>query len=220
MPEHGKLDEKYSRTPPKDGLIVKVNGRILDVKGNEFCRGTCSFAGGMKSSRDFLWITADEAASMLPVRMEHRFQYPMPPAIARRLTRFHLVDNTRGEPRFWKSKDARTTEIKLTVAAVTAEHLTLQVDGVAKFESDLQKRGYDARLGGTIRYDRKAKAYDQFDIAAVGDHWGDDSVTDSGARPGKTPLGVAFSQADPKLPSERVSPAARDWDIYMGKRDD
>jgi hypothetical protein len=142
-------------------------------------------------------------------------------AIARRLTRFHLVDNTRGEPRFWKSKDSRQLDMKLTVASVTPEHLTLRLDGLAKFENDRDKRGYDARLGGTLRYDRKAKAWDRFDVAAVGDHWGDDSVTDNAARPGKTPLGIAFTLADPKLPSERVSPqAARDWDIYMGKRDE
>ena len=51
VPEHGKLDAKYSRTPPVNGQIVKVYARILDVKDNGFCRGTCESAGGMKVFR-------------------------------------------------------------------------------------------------------------------------------------------------------------------------
>ncbi len=218
--EHGKLDANYTRTPPKNGLIVKVFGRILDRKDQEFCRGTCEFAGGMKASRDFLWITATEADAMLPPKLEVGTEYPLPPAIARRLARFHLLDNTRGEPRFWKRADVRDLDLKLTVAAVTPEHLTLRLSGVASLENLREHRGYDARLGGTIRYDRIAKVFDRFDVACVGDHWGDDSFTDSGARPGKTPLGVAFTLADATVPGNRVSPqAARDLDIYMGQRD-
>jgi hypothetical protein len=218
VPEHGKVDANYSRTPPANGLIVKVFARILDVKDGGFCRGTCESAGGMKAARDFLWLTADDVSAMIPTKNETGFQYAVPSSVARRIARFHFVDNTQGEPSFWKKADVRKLDLTFTVSAATAEAITLRLDG-AILLSNGKDRGYDARLGGTLRYNLKAKVFDRFDVAAVGDHWGDDTVTSSGSRPGKTPFGVAFSLADPKRPSDRVPPqAARDWSIYMGQR--
>jgi hypothetical protein len=199
---------------------VKVFARILDVKDGGFCRGACESAGGMKAARDFLWLTADDVNAMIPTKNEIGFQYAMPPSVAGRVARFHLVDNTQGEPNFWKKTDVRKIDLTLTVTAATAEVVTLRLDG-AILLSNCKDRGYDARLGGTLLYNLKAKTFDRFDVAAVGDHWGDDTVTSSGSRPGKTPFGIAFSLADPKRPSDRVPPqAARDWSIYMGQRDE
>ena len=219
--EPAKIDPGYTRTLPAGGLVLKVHARILDMKNDAFCRGTCDSTGSMKASRDFLWITAAEAKALAPAKDDVGFLYQLPAGVAQRIARFHLVDNTRGEPNFWTKKDVKELEMTLTVTAKTAEAITLRLDGAAYLTNVKDNRGYEAKLGGTLRFDVKSKAFDRFDLAVVGDHWGDDSVTQNGSRPGKSQFGVAFGLADPKLPSERVSPqAARDWDLYMGKRDE
>jgi hypothetical protein len=96
--------------------------------------------------------------------------------------------------------------------------ITLRLDGNFFISTTKTDRGYDARLGGTLIYDRRASRFVQFDVAVIGDHWGDDSVTGSGCRPGKTPFGVAFTLADSKIAANRIPPqAARDWGTYLGK---
>src|SRR5262249_48005574 len=119
-------------------------------------------------------------------------------------------------PNFWKKDEILKLDVKLTVTAATDEAITLRLDGGAVLESI--DRGYDAQLPGTLRFHRKANAFGRLDRASVGDHLGDHTFTPSGARPGKTPFGIALQLADPKLPSERVSPqAARELAAYMSK---
>ncbi|CAN5628184.1 hypothetical protein BH11PLA2_BH11PLA2_12900 [soil metagenome] len=219
VPDHGKLDANYSRTPPKDGLIVRVNSRILDKQGDDYIRGTCEFTGGMKAARDFLWLTADDvkALNALPKKVDDVSS--LPDAIVRRMARFHMVDNTRGEPNFWKSAELKTNPVSVSVSKSDADGVEYQVAGIVILGTKKGDRGYEARLNGVIRI--KDGKVTRFDLAAVGDHWGDDSGTQSGCRPGRTPFGVAFGLADATKPAERVSPqAARDLGLYLGQRED
>lgn len=222
VPPHGRPDEKYSRMPPKDGAILKVNGRILDWKDSYYCRGTCSSIAAMKASRDFLWLTADDVRSLVPEKPETGSKFELPAGIARRIIRFHLVDNTRGEPRFWKKSEVKKNAISLAVMSrqttPAKDIVGLRLEGIVEMKTDKNDRGYDARLAGEIRYDLLKKVIVTFDMVAVGEHWGDDSVTNGGNRPGKSLYGVAFQLADPTQASQRVSPqAARDWGMYLGK---
>ena len=75
-------------------------------------------------------------------------------------------------------------------------------------------RGYDASLLGYVEYDVKADRIDRFDVVALGDHWGEGTFT-RGARPGRTPLGVAFERASGDKPGDTVPPqAAREVNAY------
>jgi hypothetical protein len=219
VPDPCEPDAKYSRTPPHDGVIVKVHSRILDREGTGYVRGTCDFTGGMKAARDFLWLTADDVRALCTLEGEASKPLPMPAAVASRMARFHLIDNTRGEPRFWKSTEVAELKLTLTLQSQDAKERTFAVIGTAKMTTATQDRGYDATLQGTIVVAQGAVT--GFDLVAVGDHWGDDSVTNSGCRPGRTPLGVAFTLADATTPGNRVPPqAVRDRDLYFGKRKD
>lgn len=218
VPAHGKLDANYSRTPPEGGLIVKVHGRILDEKNGEYKRGTCDSPAGMKASRDFLWLTAADVKAMSPPAGELGVKYSLPQSVARRIARFHLVDNTLGEPKFWSAAEVRECELHLRAVTQAKDQVEQRLEGTVSLKNEKGDRGYEARMSGTLVFDLKTKTYTAFNVVAVGDHWGDDTVTSSGSRPGKTPYGVAFTLADAKLPSHRVSPqAARDWGTYMGK---
>lgn len=221
----GQPDSTYSRSVPKGGLAVKVNARILDAVGvGAFKPGTCGFVGGAKSGRDFMWLQADEVAAMAPPKAEGA-TYPLPEAVAARMIQYHLTDFTRGEPPFWEKSEVRRQELTLTVTAVTPAGVELRLDGTALMSTDADPakadRGYDVRLTGRLRYVPAAKAFDRFDVAAVGDHWGQGPHT-GGARPGRTPLGITFGPVVPEVgsaPADRVPPqAARDLADYFGRR--
>jgi hypothetical protein len=219
--EPAKTDPNYTRTPPPGGLIVRVHTRILDRTGEDLCKGTCKTLGGDASARDFLWLTKDEVKSLAPAKAEPGFSYDVPKAVANRIVRFHLVDNTRGEPPFWTPDQVRRAKLTLTVTRVTADGIELRLDGDALLATDADPdkadRGYEARLRGELRYVPAKQTVDRFDVAAVGEHWGEGTYT-RGARPGRSLLGVAFGPVAGDRPADRIPPqGAREVTRYFGK---
>jgi hypothetical protein len=217
----GKLDPIYARTPPPGGLIVTVYTRILDREQGDFCRGQCSTRGGEAAARDHLWLTEAEWKALVPASPTVGDRVPLPPKVAERILRFHLTDNTRGEPPMWQRDEIRSQELTLTVEEVTPAAVRLRLDGTALLATgpiaEKANRGFDVRLLGTIGYDRAKKAIDRFDVVAVGDHWGEGTYTRR-ARPGRMPLGVAFELANGKSAGDRVPPqAAREINGYFGR---
>src|SRR5262245_13182747 len=219
--EPGKLDPMYGRTPPVGGPIVRVHTRILDRTGDEYCKGACKTTGGDAAARDFLWLTMAEVRSLAPAKSDAGFTYEMPKKVADRIVQFHLVDNTRGEPPFWTREQVRRAKLTLTVVRATADGIELRLDGDALLATDADTaradRGYDVKLRGELRYLPTKQSIDRFDIAAIGEHWGEGTFT-RGSRPGRSLVGVAFGPVVGDRPSERVPPqAAREVNRYFGK---
>ncbi len=222
-PDLEKADARYVRTPPPGGLIVNVYTRILDHdEKDRLCRGTCSFTGGDQAARDHLWLTKSEWQSLAPAGAKRGDRFPMPRRLADRLLRFHLVDNTRGEPDFWRPEDVRKVELTWTVEEATPTSLRLRLDGSALLATDADpnraRRGYDVRLLGYLHYDCSKKVIDRFDLLAVGDHWGAGTFT-PGARPGRKPLGVATELRRGNDPADLLPPQGARWlPGYLGAR--
>jgi hypothetical protein len=215
----GKVDAAYARTPPPGGLIVNVYTRILDRKDGELCKGACKTPGGDQAARDHLWLTEAEWKSLIPAEPRPGQVVSLPPRIAERILRFHLTDNTRGEPPMWRPEEIRSQLLALTVEEVTSEKVRLRLVGQALLATnpDASKadRGFDVRLLGVIGYDRVKRAIDRFDVVAVGEHWGEGPYT-RGARPGRTPLGIAFELSPGTAAADRVPPqAARELRNYF-----
>lgn len=215
----GKPDESYSRSPPEGGIILKSYTRILDFKDGAYSKGTTKSTGGEKAARDHVWITKDEVKALVPAKAEVGFRYPMPAKVADRLARWHLIDNTRGEPQLWKPDDVRAKRMSLVVTAATAEVVEIRLEGEVQLRTDADpakaERGYEMRLLGSLRYQVGKGAFDRFDITAVGTHWGEHFDT-SPARPGRSVLGQSFELAGEKA-SDRVPPQGiRDRDGYYG----
>ena len=212
----GKPDANYHRALPDDGIVMKVHGRILEAKAESFVKGTCDFTGGDQASRDYCWITADEKRSLIPPKAEVGYCYALPEKIATRLVRFHLIDNTRGEPEFWKKEHVVENRITLTVTAVHDDAIEMRLDGEVKLEAG-PKLGFEPKLRGTLNYIPSKKIFDQVDIVALGDYRGETTYT-PGAREGRKPFGIAIGLADMTKPSERIAPqGARDRDPYFGR---
>jgi hypothetical protein len=223
VPEHGKVDARYSRTPPAGGLILRAYTRILDRDNSKkLVKGTCAFTGGDRAARDHVWLTKEEWQSLVPSEPRKGQTIQMPAAIARRLARFHLLDNTRGEPNQWRAGDVRKLDLTWTVTAVSAGEATMELTGAALLstdaDTDKSSRGYDVALRGILRYDRAKKAITRLDLLALGEHWGRSTFT-PGARPGRAPLGIAFEMVPGTSPAERIPPQmAREGAAYFAAR--
>jgi hypothetical protein len=216
----GQTDSRYARTPPPGGQIINVYTRILDRDHGAWCKGTCKTRGGDQAARDHLWLTATECKALVPANPNVAERFPLLPRVAERILRFHLTDNTRGEPPMWRREDIRSQKLVLTVEEVSSRAVHLRLDGSAVLatQADVSqaRRGFDVRLLGHLHYNREKHALEQFDIVAVGDHWGEGQYT-RGARPGRQPLGVVFELASGKAATDLVPPqAAREIDRYLG----
>jgi hypothetical protein len=217
----GKVDPRYARTPPEGGLILNVSTRILDQDGKgRLCKGSCEFPGGDRAARDHCWLTKAEWESLVPAEPKKGDSAPLPAAVALRLARHHLVDNTRGEASSWRPEQVRRQKLTLTVDDVSDKALRLKIEGevllATAADADRADRGFEARVLGFVEYDRDRKALTRFDVTAVGEHWGDTPLT-RGARPGRKPLGVAF-ELSRGVGGDRVPPqGARDRGDYFGR---
>ena len=221
--DSGATDKRFDRKPPRGGLIVNVFTRILDrdSTGAWSC-GTCDFAGGNYAARDHLWITEAEWKSLIPAQVKQGDQRPLSATLAERIVRFHLMDNTRGEPPFWTREQIRANKLTLTAEEVTPTHITWRLEGTALLATtaDAAKadRGFDVRLLGHLSFNRSQPACERFEIVAVGDHWGHGTFT-PGARPGRAPLGVVFELAHGDSAADQVPPqATKDVGEYFRKQ--
>ena len=217
--DHGPLDERYSRVPPRNGLIVKVFTRTLDPPKDADDDLACRPEDGA-AARDHLWLTEREWRSLIPDDLRVGQSFRLPPELSARILRFHLVDNTRGEPPHWRPDEIRKGELTLTVTETSEAGTKLRLEGGALVSTDADvnqsERGYEAALLGYIDYDAAADRISRFDVVVLGEHWGEGRYTRR-ARPGRTPLGVAFQLADSTSASNVIPPqGARNLHEYFG----
>lgn len=224
VPEAGKLDGGYTRKPPAGGLIVNVHARALEKsEADGVADAACKIGDGDEASRDHLWITREEWKALVPSRAKVGDLIALPPQVVRRILRFHLIDNTRGEPPLWRNEDVRAANFTATVQEADARQVLIRIEGQALLATDADvaraQRGFDAALLGYVRYDRAADRIDRFDLVALGEHWGEGHFT-RGARPGRAPFGVAFELARGDKPGDAVPPqAAREERRYFSGKE-
>ena len=157
-------------------------------------QGKCDFTGGDQASRDYCWITAEEKKKLIPSESEVGFCYALPEKIAERLARFHLIDNTRGEPPLWAPGDIRKFEFSLSNG---------KLKGAVKLENGPGERGYEAEILGSIAV--KAGQVTRFDAVAKGQYWGAGPYTGRGPK-GKFPFAVAFTLVSGQAEADQVPP--------------
>ncbi|MGL4424178.1 MAG: hypothetical protein ACRCZF_26215 [Gemmataceae bacterium] len=210
VPPHGPLDPQYTRTLPEGGIILKVHARILDRTADRLRVGTCDFPGGTKASRDFCWI--------FPKELENLRAGKAPESLVKRWLRFHLIDNTRGEPSMWGRKDLERADTAIHHdGIVTKLDVNYSLRTAASAENP--ERGQTGQLHAEFRFDPATGQCLAAEVLALGDHWGASEFTQKGVRPGKQPLGFVMTLADAKVPAHQVAPqAAREWDRYRDPR--
>jgi hypothetical protein len=188
--KRGKVDARYNVTPPAGGLVVRVRAKILGGYEPTTDRWQAIFQNAL--SRDNLWISAAEHQALLRGVVASSLQ--------QRIARFHLVDNTRGEPPMWKAKEIR--ELKMKIEG----HRIL---GQATLRTASGDRSYQAEFFGII--EKKAGRIVRLDMVARGEFQGEGPYTRNAPK-GKFPLAISFSLADGKEAADRIPPqGSRGW---------
>lgn len=188
-------DERYSPAPPDGGLVLRVHAKVLG--GYEAPANASEAVFQQALSRDNLWITSDEKEAMIDGNV--------PGTLKRRIARFHLVDNTRGEPPMWKVPEVKVMDLNLDQGKLI---------GSVHLESADGKRGYQAELRGQIECN--GDVITGFELVALGEFFGEGAYTRN-APDGKFPLAITFQLADGTDIADAVAPqGARGWlDGYL-----
>lgn len=149
-------------------------------------------------SRDNLWVTKAEHKRLCDGEF--------PVSLQRRIARFHLVDNTRGEPPMWRESEIRELDIQLGESG--------QLTGSVLLENRSQDRGYEAALRGEI--ETSDGRVTKLQIVCLGQFWGEGTFT-RGAPQGRFPLAISLTLADGSDTADSIPPqGSRGWiDGYL-----
>lgn len=185
-----KLDPRYNPQPPKQGLVVRVHAKVLDGYEETDNKWQKIFQSAV--SRDNLWINASETRELINGKV--------PRSLQERIARFHLVDNTRGEPPMWRADEIQDISMNIKDGILT---------GKVKLKTKSGDRGYECNLYGHIA--TKDSKVTRFDLVARGEFWGEGPFTRNAPK-GRFPLAVAFSLADGSDVADGIPPqASRGW---------
>lgn len=189
-PKTESVDRRYNPQPPEGGLIVRVRAKVMGgypETDDEFRK---IFNSSL--SRDNLWVSQTEHEAL--VRGE------IPEALQLRIARFHLVDNTRGEPPMWRADEIESTEMKIRSGVLT---------GSAKLKTQSGDREFDVDFYGAI--ESSEGKITRFDIVASGLFMGHGRYTKN-PPPGRFPLAISFEIADGSDVADGIPPqGSRGW---------
>jgi hypothetical protein len=225
-------------TPPAGALILKLYYRAFMRDGNRLRyvtgRDLWHDDAGTKTEEHFdktypgtittpqaqpdhMWLAEAEWKSLMPVNPRKLDKVSLPASLVDRLVRWHLNPHSvYGETEPLQRRDIRTTELNLTVDAVSTSMVRLRLDGHAKLGQEppaaarrtacVSHWGYEPKVIGFLEYDPSSNVFTRFDLVALGDHFGRLGICDSAARPGLQPLGITFELVKGDRPSDRVPP--------------
>ena len=179
-----RSDPEFERRPPEGGIVVRVTSKVLGGYPEDDGRRTSAMRSSL--GRDNLWIRKDEAEAVA--------KGELPESVARRIARYHLVDNTRGEPPMWRAEELKTVELRLKDG---------RISGRARLETADGERGFEGDLLGVV--EAKDGKITRFDVVAKGSFWGGGRYT-GGAPPGKFPFAVALTLAAGDDETDKVPP--------------
>lgn len=242
-----KADELLIPSPPKGGLVLKVHARFLTREKDDLRPARVEdfpLMGDKPEDRnpwrlflhpntEYLWMTADEAKSLVPADPKVGDRHAVPAPLVDRLARFHLTPRraTTSEGGILGKKDVQAARADLLVEEATADKLRLRLVGEVHTGTtfDAAKAttpngplgfGYQTPLHGILEYDRKKDRFTRFDVVAPGEvwgRWGDANGKSLFAeRPGSTPFGFALELARGDSPTERIPPGGNP--AYIGPR--
>jgi hypothetical protein len=181
----GTPDARFHRAPPEGGLVVKATTKVLGGYEKSTQRNTEIYQNSL--GRDNLWIEAEETRTLIAGKI--------PDSLKRRLASYHLVDNTRGEPPWWRRDEIRALDLD-----VGREGL---VQGKLHLETANGDRGFIGEILGFLSVTEGKVT--RFDLVAKGEAWGAGRYN-GGQPPGKYPIAFAFTLSEARTAADRLLP--------------
>lgn len=211
-----ELDPRYDRTLPEGVTILRCWTRALDWDPEAASWVVAASVGdearggprGVQAARDHLWLQRAEVDGIADLfeGLAHGGAAALPEAFAMRLARFHLTDNTRGEPPMWGKDEVR----KITLEMERIDARRGRITGAFELASADGSRGFKGVLRGYLEITAEPDGrphLTSFELRALGLHEGEGRYT-PGARPGASPLAVVIELVEEPGPADRVPPQA------------
>lgn len=213
-PEH-----RWEASYPDGGLVlVSVNRDLLLGNGQ---MSACED----RWNRDHVWFTKDEARAWLAADPLPGSTHDVPQQLVRRLARFHLVDNVRGQTLPFAEPEVEGASMHTKVIEREGSRVRLRISGATSATAEgpwlmgesnwtptrEYPRAMATQVFGYADYDLDRSAFTRFEMVAVGRWRGGTENNDRRDKPHSGVIGFFFSLA-PGTPAERVPPAF--IDIY------
>ncbi|MGB0717232.1 MAG: hypothetical protein ACPGXK_15245 [Phycisphaerae bacterium] len=173
------LDQRFARTAssaptgrrenqvPRDGLVLRSTIRDLTEDGKPKERW----------NRDYVWFSASEMQGWLPEELRRETDSNFNPML--RLTRFHLVDNARGQTIPYHSNDIVMDMEPVHIVHRKGSRVQFEIKGHTQASSDgvwtptrKSPRAMKVDLTGWAEYDEAAAKFTHFELIATGEWHG------------------------------------------------
>ena len=183
-------DPRFQRAIPEGAVVVDVYSKILEADwpptDDEMIKPL-----RVSTGRDHLWILKDEIEVLAAGRFPER--------LAKRIARYHLIDNTRGEPPMWAPAEVK--ELALGMKG-----------GRVRLESGDGDRTFAAAVAAVVEF-REGKLA-TFDLVARGKFAGEGQFTRNAPR-GPFTLWIAFTLSKGGEAAKVAPQGARDLRGYL-----
>lgn len=190
------LSAPFARTPDPTASVLRVFSRIHPLPP-----GVSSLNEG--PGRDHLWIYADELKEIRAAAPENGRDFSLPKSLVARLTRFHLIDNVRGEPDMWKPAEVTKAEFTARRVRDDGETGVYAFSGIFAMRAANGGRGYEGTISGEFVVDNRAARITRFRAYGKGQAWGVSTYTPEAPK-GRFPLLIAIVETDD--PTARTVP--------------
>jgi len=221
-----RVDPRFLRRPPEGGMVLRVFAR--DVLPREHDERPVDWRTHAVN-HDHAWFRAEELPAFLPQPAVPGATATLPEALARRLVRFHLIDNVRGETPMWRAEDVQQAEVRTTIAGADGDRLRVRLEGRFRCASagswairpfgehqPRTERGFEGRILGQMTWDRTAARPIAFEAIACGNRWGGSEHNCRYEDLDPAPMGVLFELADGTAPGDAIPPQGVGWGDYWG----
>lgn len=186
----GQPDRRFVYGPPEGGLVVRVHSKILEGYEKPKNDRQRIFQEGI--GRDNFWIRADEHKALAKGQV--------PDSLVVRMARFHLVDNTRGEPPMWEAEEIQSHEVFLDEGILR---------GTVHLRNQSGERSFRAEILGFVEVEDEQVT--RFDVVAKGLFRGEGEFTKE-APEGNFVIAMAFDLADGTDAADSIPPqGSRGW---------
>jgi hypothetical protein len=181
---------------PEGALILRVYCRITPLPAG---LSDLQRTRNGQLGRDHLWMLKEEAAEIL-ASLKNRNEMEAPPSLSRRLCRFHLTDNVRGESDLWEPDHLKKSALRVakigeteTVVRVTLSGTYSMLRTGVKVEGRDRKSdlGLEGTLEGVLEIDKTKGSWKDAKVHATATAWGASTFTPD-EPPGRFPVQIGM----------------------------
>ena len=222
----GATDARFLRNAPEDGLVLRVWARDLPREGVPVSPGDGQWRR-RAFNLDHAWFRREEAAALLPAAGTAAV---WPQSLARRLVRYHLIDNVRGETPMWRPEEVQVATVRTRMTNAAGDRVELSFEGEAAMvhrgawvddfsrERHESEHRIEVRIDGSAEWSTDLGRFVRFDLAATGTRWGATQYNSRGGDPGPAPIGFALElAAAPAMAGDTTPPQGIGADYFGGR---